>query len=186
MQDLLFLDLWFDAVSKSRPAMRRGGHGALGWVLLVAVVLTLACRVGAEPKFLGVLGTANDGTFFAVSSADDAPSKWLRIGDRIDGYVISAYKPKEEQLVLRQGAEELVLALKLAKVREGPTRVDEASVRRLAREIVATWKDWESATCELVVWYGTDWNIAAVRIVGETKETRIIASPDGFKISAPR
>ncbi len=185
MNDLLFLDFWSYAVSTVRPAMTRGGNGALGWVLLAAV-LTLAGRVGAEPKFLGVLGTANDGTFFAVSSADDAPSKWRRIGDRIDGYVISAYRPKQEQLVLRQGAEELVLALKVAKVREGPTRIDESSVRRLASEIVATWKDWEGANCEFVVWYGTDWNIAAVRIVGEKKETRIIASPDGFKVSAPR
>lgn len=167
-------------------AMTGVGKVPFGSLLLVVAVLSLGSRLGAEPKFLGVLGTANDGMFFAVSPTDDAPSKWLRIGDRIADYVLSAYKPKEEQLVLRKGAEELVLALKVAKVREGPTRIDEASVRRLAREIVSTWKDWEVATCELVVWYGTDWNIAAVRTVGETKETRIIASPDGFKVSAPR
>ena len=153
----------------------------------ILIFLLIGCgALGAEPKFVGVLGTAKDGTFFAVTSSEDGPVKWLTIGDRVEGYVLAEYRPKDDQLVVRKGGREVVLSLKQAKVRAETSLIDEAGIREVARQIVAKWDGWDLAACEIVAWYKTDWNVAAIRMVGDKKETRIIMAPDGFVVTAPK
>ncbi len=150
------------------------------------VFLALLAVAKAEPVFLGMLSTAKDGTFFVVSLSEDARPKWLTIGDTFDGYLVVAYKARDEQLLLRKEGKELVLQLRKPKVRSAPTLLAETEVRELAKAIIAKWDGWNLATTELVIWYKSDWNLAATRIIDGKKETRIISAPDGFTISADR
>lgn len=135
--------------------------------------------------FLGMLGTATDGTFFVVAPSEGTPSKWVRIGDTIDGYIVADYKPTEEQLVLRKDAKNLILQLKKSKIRAENPILTEAAIREMAKQIVAKWDGWDLARSELIIWYKRDWNIAATRLIDGKKETRIISAPDGFAVSAP-
>jgi hypothetical protein len=151
------------------------------------VPLVLLCSMlRADPAFVGVLDGAKDGTFFAVSPSEGRPSKWFTLGDTVEGFSITDYKVKDEQLILTKEGRTVVLSLRKSRVRQAAPLVDEASVRELAKRIIAKWDGWDSSTAEIVVWFKTDWNIAVTRMVDGRKETRIISAPDGFNISAAR
>jgi hypothetical protein len=152
--------------------------------LFLFLLLALALRAG--PQFHGVLDAAKDGVFFAIAPAPDRPARWLKMGARIDGYVLTAYRAAEGQLVLTKDGAELVVPIRKSKIRSGTTFLDEASIRALAREIMAGWEGWDLPTSKILTWYGTDWNVAAVRLIDGKKETRIISAPDGILVSAPK
>ena len=170
---------------QSVPLPGRGSAVTLGKIMKTWIVfLALFAVARGEPVFLGMLGTAKDGTFFVISFSEDVRPKWLTIGDTYEGYRVVAYKPRDEQLLLRKEGKEVVLHLRNPKVRSEPTPQAEVEVRDLAKSIVAKWDGWNLAETEIMIWYKSDWNIAATRVIDGNKETRIISAPDGFRISA--
>jgi hypothetical protein len=160
--------------------------GKEGMKRYFASLVLLCSMLRADPTFVGVLDGAKDGTFFAVSPSEGRPSKWFTLGDTFEGFSITDYRVKDEQLILKKEGQTVVLSLRKSRVREAAPLVDEASVRDLAKRIIAKWDGWDSSTAEVVVWFKTDWNIAVTRIIDGRKETRIISAPDGFNISAAR
>jgi hypothetical protein len=54
-------------------------------VLFVSLMLSIAARSAAEIQFVGAMITSNQ-KLFALRAHDGAPSRWLTVGDSIEGF----------------------------------------------------------------------------------------------------
>jgi hypothetical protein len=82
--------------------------------LFASLIICIAAR--AEIQFVGAMFISNQ-KLFALRASAGAPSRWLAIGDSIEGFAITDYDPKSDTLTLQKGTEMLALRLPESRVR---------------------------------------------------------------------
>ena len=74
-----------------------------------------------DPEFVGYLSIREKGLLFGVVPSEDAPARWVRLGDTVENYKVAEFKTKDETLILKKEGHELRLKLKASKIHAAPT-----------------------------------------------------------------
>lgn len=151
---------------------------------LILLMLFAGWGLRAEPTFLGVMSTTETGTFFLVGGAETVGPKWLKLGQSFDGYVLSDYREKEESLVLKKDAQQLLLKLRVSKVRDLKILGRESELLEIARrEVAQRENDWmASARFDTAKRHNDAWFVVAARGEGQGREFRLVVLTDDGRV----
>jgi hypothetical protein len=84
----------------------------------LAAVLVCA-SLHAQPRFVG-LAVAGRGSLFAMTEGEGGPTRWVALGEEIDGYTLVSFEPEEQALVVEKGHALGALLLSDSKTGEMP------------------------------------------------------------------
>lgn len=83
---------------------------------VLILMFCLVAQAAAEIQFVGVMLTPSQKRF-ALRATEGEASRWLSIGDSIDGFTVVRYEPEEDTLTLKSDTRTLTLRLPESRVR---------------------------------------------------------------------
>jgi hypothetical protein len=139
-----------------------------------AVLLTLLAVARGEPEYVGVLSSNEAGKRFVVTPSVGAAPRWIKIGDEIDGYIVSDSREGDDILVLKKDGHEVALRMKGARVQHADYGGTPMSVAA-AKQLIAGIAGWESDVM-FHVFQRKDggWSLSAARRVGKALQMRFV------------
>jgi len=82
----------------------------------LVLMFCLVAQAAAEIQFVGVMLTPSQKRF-ALRATEGEASRWLSIGDSIDGFTVVRYEPEKDTLTLKSDTRTLTLRLPESRVR---------------------------------------------------------------------
>lgn len=149
--------------------------------LLFATFLLLSAVAQAEPAFVGLLRTRETGELYAVVPSSGAASRWVKIGDEIEGFLIVEYRDSDKVLALRKDGRTIFVRLQDSRILEGRQAAAEAKAVDVARSLVVRMEKWASGVGYTAA-KGADgyWHVIAMKVVDDkTQVRRVRVTPDG-------
>ena len=139
-------------------------------LFLVTGVVSLA-----DPAFLGYLTTKEQGTQLLVSTSAESAPRWTKVGDTVDGYKVIQFQAKDEVLKNEKDGRVFLLRLKESKVQKGVSFPEEASIRKVAEQIVLRMEKWDSdVSYQIAKADDGYWHVFATKLVDGRKLVRLI------------
>jgi hypothetical protein len=83
------------------------------------LLLLLMSGLHAEPVFVGIMTTPSDGTLYSIAPTEKSHTRWVKLGERVSGYLVSEFHAEEEVIVLVKAGREFHVKLRESKVRTG-------------------------------------------------------------------
>lgn len=140
-------------------------------LVLLGAVAALGAEIGIE--FSGVLGSGKD-LRVALTDQANGSTRWVPLGGRFAGYVVSSYDAKADVLVLAKDGRQIRLPLKQAKVGKGgvkpPPELERAIMNNL-RQLAAAADQFYLENGKTSVTYD--------ELVGPDKYVKTMTSHDG-------
>lgn len=103
---------------------------------------------------------------------------WIPIGQSFEGYVVSAFEPKEETVVLVKDGATLRVRLNTAKVQEGKPAADPAVVEQQKRAILNNLRQLAAAADQYYLENGTN-HATLAQLVGPNNYVKVVNPVDG-------
>jgi hypothetical protein len=144
------------------------------WCL--SLLMLAAVRLWAEPEieFSGVLAAGSE-TKVALKDKVSGESRWVKLGQAFEGFVVSAYEAATEVVVLTKDGQKFRLPLKTAKIKSGvaiePTPEIKKAILNNLRQLAA-------AADQFYLENGKNQTTLG-ELVGQTKYVRELVVADG-------
>ena len=143
--------------------------------LLLAVLPVCAVAADLGIEFTGVL-VMSDQTQVALTISTTGSTSWVTVGQKFSGYVVSAFDPKDEVVVLTKDGVPTRLRLKTAKVQT--KTISPEQEQQIKRDVTRNLRQIAAAADQFYLENGESRTTLA-QLVGPTKYIKELRSVDG-------